>query len=147
MTKSIVHDDNELWLEIPNTDGQYMVSNKGRIKSVYVYRACHGNIIKIVRERIMKPFDNGNGYLVFGMRQDGRRQNFYVHRLVANAFLEKLDGKDYINHKDYDRSNNSCDNLEWCTQKENVMYSAERMSISAKKRWRRRNEKGQYCSK
>lgn len=47
--------------------------------------------------------------------------------MVAEAFLSKEDGKKFVNHKDYDKHNNSVQNLEWCTQKYNVEYSREMM--------------------
>ena len=80
-----------------------------------------------MKARELHPFDNGNGYKVVGLNRDGKVKNHYVHRLVAAAFLEKPDGKDYINHKDYNRGNNHVSNLEWTTAKENTNYSAHKM--------------------
>lgn len=50
-----------------------------------------------------------------------------MHRLVAEAFVPKRIGCEVINHIDYDTSNNRADNLEWCTQIENVRHSLEHM--------------------
>lgn len=75
----------------------------------------------------MKQRDNGNGYLIVGLNCGGNRKNHYVHRLVAIAFLERDEGKDFVNHKDYNTHNNSADNLEWCTQKQNAEHSVVHM--------------------
>ena len=75
----------------------------------------------------MKPFDNGHGYLMVSLTKNGIRKNFYVHRLVAAAFLEPISGMAEVNHIDHDRKNNCANNLEWSNRKENVRYSADLM--------------------
>lgn len=75
----------------------------------------------------MKPFDNGNGYLIVALKKDGTRKNMYVHRIVAEAFIKKGNSGEVVNHKDYDKTNNRVDNLEWVTQKDNVRHSKSHM--------------------
>ncbi len=115
----------EIWKNIDGYDGRYQVSNYGRIKSLYVWDVNKRDFVPA--EKIMTPTDNGNGYLIVSLRKNRLRKNYYVHRLVASVFIAKRDGCDYINHIDHNKKNNNADNLEWCTQKENVGYSADRM--------------------
>lgn len=96
----------EVWKDIPKSKSQ--VSNKGRICSPF---------------RMMKPCTNKQGYMRVTLTyNDGRKKSEYVHRLVALAFIENLDNCTQVNHKDEDKNNNSCDNLEWCTNDYNRHY-------------------------
>ena len=112
----------EIWKEIPGYEDVYEVSNYGRVKS----KDCEINIgrghTRTLKGRILKPFDNGSGYLLVGLRKDKCRKNFLVHRLVATCFLENPDGKLEVNHIDENKGNNFYHNLEWVTRRENVNY-------------------------
>ena len=66
-----------------------------------------------------------DGYKTVGLYADGKCKRFKVHRLVANAFLEGVSGKDCVNHKDGNKWNNSVDNLEWCTRSENSLHASK----------------------
>lgn len=115
----------EIWKNIPNYEGLYQVSNYGNIKSLTRWDV---NLREFVpSEKIITPTDNGNGYLIISLRKNRIRKNFYVHRLVAENFIENPNNKKYVNHLDYNRKNNNYLNLEWCTQKENVLYSINNM--------------------
>ncbi|MGL4801876.1 MAG: HNH endonuclease signature motif containing protein [Cetobacterium sp.] len=66
-----------------------------------------------------------NGYMRVYMRNtvNFKRYDRYIHRLVAEYFIKKPEGKNVVNHKDCDRSNNHVNNLEWVTTKENIEYA------------------------
>ena len=113
----------EIWKPISGYDGLYEISNRGRVKSLFFKNGT--TFIK--RDKILTPTDNGNGYLIVPLTKDGVKKNYYVHRLVANAFVQNPKGKRVVNHKDFNKMNNNSENLEWCTQKENVRYSARNM--------------------
>lgn len=113
----------EIWKPVVGYEDRYMVSNIGNVKSLYTRHGNHGEVITHYAEKPMRKTDNGHGYLVVSLRNGGERKNHYVHRLVALAFLEREDGKNYINHKNYNTADNKAENLEWCTQRENVAYS------------------------
>lgn len=68
-----------------------------------------------------------NGYLRVYLRhnESNKRIDKYIHRLVAEYFVENRDNKRIVNHKDSNRQNNHYTNLEWCTQKENLQHGME----------------------
>lgn len=63
------------------------------------------------------------GYLRVDLYKYGKKKSFYTHRLVANAFLPKVEFKDQVNHKNGVKTNNYVDNLEWCNNSENMKHS------------------------
>lgn len=74
--------------------------------------------------RVLKTVHNRGGYLSLSYAVSKNRKVFQqVHRLVADAFIAKIDGKYFVNHKDGDKRNNSVDNLEWCTSSENSQHA------------------------
>ena len=84
----------EIW-RTPIYDGEiyegYKVSNLGRIKSL--------NYRNTGRAELMKPFDNGRGYLLIELSKNGNPKTCKVHRLVGQTFLPNPEGKPCINHK------------------------------------------------
>lgn len=73
--------------------------------------------------------DNGKGYLSAflysyrGPSGEKRSQRAYVHRLVATYYLENPKNLPQVNHKDYDKSNNHVENLEWSSRPDNIDHS------------------------
>lgn len=116
--------DNEIWEDIPGYGGRYQVSNLGRVKTRKSWDVNMRTFVDTDKE--MTPFSNGR-YLVVCLRSDRKRKNHYVHRLVATAFVDNPKSEKCVNHIDYNPMNNRADNLEWCSQRENVLYSAHRM--------------------
>jgi hypothetical protein len=111
----------EVWKPIEGYDGFYEVSNLGRVRS-YMPPA---NVKYARRDTplIMTPQRNDHGYMVIALIKNRTRKVFRIHRLVASAFIEKVDGKYYVNHIDGDKTNNNVDNLEWCTRSENMVHA------------------------
>lgn len=107
------------WRNIPGYEGLYQVSDCGQVKSCERVRKNKGNNFANIKERILKPVLNTDGYHRVGLCKDGKRKNFSVHRLVALAFLE---GDNYltINHIDECKTNNHASNLEYLTRGDNV---------------------------
>lgn len=120
---------NETWKPVPGYELSYQVSSLGRVRSLTrtrIVKNCHGGTsYRTDRGRIMKDHSVGiGGYRYVSLRNDGKkRKNFFVHRLVADAFCERRSGCEYVDHIDYDRRNNRADNLRWVTAKENVAHS------------------------
>lgn len=121
--------EQEIFKDISGYEGLYQISNKGTVKSI----SFRNNQTTFYREKIMNPFDNGRGYLVITLNRCGKKKNFYIHRLVAEAFIQHGIDENVVNHKDHNTHNNDVANLEWCTQKENVLYSAHRMKCEKSK--------------
>lgn len=101
----------EIWKEIINYENKYWVSNLGRIKSNY----SGGKIISFQK--------NEDGYFKVSLYKKGKTKSFLVHRLVALHFIPNPRGVNTINHIDGNKENNCVDNLEWCTQKENMIHA------------------------
>lgn len=91
---------------------EYEVSNTGFVRNKKT-------------EKILKLCDNGKGYksLCFGRAYAGNNTRRYIHRLVAESFVPKMDGKNHVNHKDGDKSNNYVSNLEWVDHAENIKHA------------------------
>ena len=113
--------EEEIWKPIKGYEGVYEISNLGRVRSIgrYVQAKIKGTkCITFKGGRILSPGDNGKGYLFVHLMN----KRFYVHRLVCEAFIEKRDGANQVNHKDGIKSNNRANNLEWCTHSENMLH-------------------------
>ena len=121
--KNIMQKNKEIWKDIYGYEGLYQVSNSGRVRSLNkLIDDYRGKEVRLIKGKVLKPFDR-NGYYVISLTKNKQRHNYSVHRLVAQAFIKNIDNKPYINHLDYDKHNNCVDNLEWCTQKENINWS------------------------
>lgn len=109
----------EIWKDIPGYEGYYQVSNLGRVKSLprgkqWPYRQTHNNI--------RKPRMTSRGYYRVNLSKWNEVKSYFVHRLVAMAFIPNPDNLPIINHKDENPQNNHVDNLEWCTYRYNANY-------------------------
>jgi hypothetical protein len=74
-------------------------------------------------KRVCKQYKDKDGYLRVWVKENGKRKFVPVHRLVAFAFLERILGKEQVNHISGNKSNNYYANLEWCTNLENERHS------------------------
>ena len=116
----------ETWKEIPGYEGIYEVSNEGRVRSSKnktTHSVLHGE--RKWKQRIFKLKTDKNGYKRVSLWKNKMVKDFLVHRLVAMAFIEKVEGKELINHKDGIPWNNKVSNLEWCTSKENNDHAVQ----------------------
>ena len=66
--------------------------------------------------------NNTDDYFRVILRKDGVNHSKLVHRLVAEAFIPNSDNKPQINHKNGVKQDNRVENLEWCTNSENVIH-------------------------
>lgn len=106
---------NEIWKDIENYEGSYLVSNCGRIKSLK-----NGETRK---DKILKFIKNKCGYLYVNLYKNNKYKSKTIHRLVAQAFIPNLNNLPQINHIDGNKENNNISNLEWCTRSENIKHA------------------------
>ena len=76
-------------------------------------------------ELSQRPNHDGYATVTLGSKKKGRRRVF-VHRLVAELFLENPNNYSDVDHLDSNRMNPSVDNLEWVTHQENIRRAYER---------------------
>ena len=100
----------ENWKTIENVTN-YEVSDLGQIRNTKTNYILKGRLSK-------------SGYLQVSLtdKETKKKKNYYIHRLVAIYFLENLDNKREVNHKDGNKLNNNVDNLEWVTPSENQKH-------------------------
>lgn len=117
----------EIWKDIPNFEGIYEASTKGKIRTKEgkkTFTKRHG--VRIWKSRILKP-RGGNiktGNRVF-LWKDGKSYGFLTARLIAITFLGLPQNNETVNHKDGNRKNNEIDNLEWLSLAENIRHGHE----------------------
>ncbi len=111
----------EQWLPILGHEGKYEISSFGRVKSLMRAIPC-GIRKRIIGEKIMAQSDHWSGYKCVWLRSPGSHKKSFVHRLVAQAFIPNPAGKDIVNHKNENKSDNTVANLEWMNNQENLAY-------------------------
>lgn len=82
-----------------------------------------GKIYSIRYKKIMEHKKSPCGYLSIKLCNNKLMKDYYIHRLVATAYIENPLNKKWVNHKDGNKSNNNVDNLEWVTHSENMIHA------------------------
>jgi hypothetical protein len=107
----------EEWKYIENYPN-YLVSNLGNIKNT--------------RNKILKPHNNGNGYLQVCLYLNNKPKYIYIHRLVCKHFLENYDNELEIDHIDINPSNNNINNLRQATRSQNCLNKKKKEGTYSK---------------
>ena len=111
---------NEVWVDIPNYEGLYQVSNLGRVKSMA--RLLNRGRGQYLRPPIvLKAPINGHGYHQVALYdKEGKGRIFGVHQLVAVCFIDNPKDYNDIDHINTTKTDNRVENLRWCTRKMNM---------------------------
>lgn len=128
----------EIWKNIEGFNGDYEVSNLGRIKS-----------LKGDKEKILtNEYYTHDGYRMVTLSLKGKWKPYRVHRLVAKAFIPNPNNYPQVNHINEDKTDNRADNLEWCTAKYNILFSnnIEKMNKKTRKRVVQTDNKGNFIA-
>lgn len=126
-----------MWKDIDGYDGEYQISNLGRVKS-FKYNKSKGMILKLC--------EINSGYLLVDLMKNGVRERKLIHRLVAKAFVHNDDkeNKIVVNHIDGNKRNNTCTNLEWTTYSENSIHAFSTGLTDSQKWSKRVNQYDQF---
>lgn len=98
-----------MWRAIDGYENIYEISDSGEVR-------------RIDTGYILKGHINPDGYHRVTLTVSGKSKIFLLHRLIAIAFIPNPYGYPCVNHKDENKSNNSINNLEWCTYRYNLNF-------------------------
>ena len=117
-------DDIEVWKDVDEFDGVYQISNFGRLKSVE-RTVKHPKGECVIKGKFLSEVVNKKGYIEYQITYNSKHYGRKAHRLVANAFIPNPQNLPQVNHIDGDKTNNKASNLEWCTNRHNVIHAYE----------------------
>jgi hypothetical protein len=100
----------EIWKDIKSYEGLYEVSNRGRVKS-----------LKWTKDKILKPKISNAGYCLIPLWKNGKSKTFPIHRLVYQSFIGELIKGLVVDHISGDRIQNSVENLQQISYRENTV--------------------------
>lgn len=114
----------EIWKDIKNYEGYYQVSNTGKIRSLdrYIISKLKNTDKVKIKGKTLKLVIRGSYYSI-QLFKNGKYNQRPIHRIVAETFIANVQNKPQINHIDGNKLNNYIDNLEWCTQSENMKHA------------------------
>lgn len=115
--------------DIDGYEGLYQISNKGNVKILDRVRLDG----KKYKGKMMKQHITRNYYSVKLTSHEGEHKQYVVNRLVESAFIDNPENKPFVNHIDGNKLNNCLDNLEWCTQSENVRHAHDNGLVNVSK--------------
>lgn len=124
-----------VWKDVVGYEDIYEVSNTGLVRShknKITYTERHG--VRHWKPRILKDKTPNGRDVRVSLWKNGKSKDYLVHRLVAEAFIPKVEGKTCINHIDGNPKNNRVSNLEWCNHNENNNHAFDNDLIKTGKK-------------
>jgi len=122
---------------------EIIVSSNGEIKSKDKNNIRKNGKIDNRKGKLIKPSLDKDGYLRVTFSNNGDRKSYYVHRLIAMAFLDSYSDQLQVNHKNGIKTDNNYKNLEMVTNKENILHSI----LLGLKPKLKRDKLGRFCGK
>lgn len=114
--------EQEVWRPVVGFEARYSVSNTGKVMRTTdsLYRKS-GSLCSLTYTKKDREY---TGYFVVRLWKPCEKRNYTarVHRIVAEAFIGDIDGKE-INHKNGNGADNRVENLEIVTTKENAIHA------------------------
>jgi hypothetical protein len=104
-------------------ENEYLISSTGEVKSIAKTHLKGGKKCRVPERTISTRIDKFTGYPSVKLVKNGKSCTHHIHRLLAEAFLPRIAGKDIVNHINGDKLDHSLDNLEWCTYSENMKHA------------------------
>lgn len=83
-----------------------------------------GNVYSKISQRQIAILLNPHGYNRIALTKNTKTRKFYIHRLVAIAYIPNPENYEFVNHKDSNKHNNTVENLEWCSGSMNMKHNA-----------------------
>lgn len=117
--------------DVEGFEGKYGITEDGQVWR-YPHVFFMSSVKVFCEGKWLKPTKTNLGYLRITIGE----KLVFVHRLVAGAYVPKLEGKNCVNHMDGIKTNNHYSNLEWCTVEENLKH-AHRTGLIPYKKGRR----------
>ena len=127
----------EIWKPVDGFEGYYEISNLGNLRSVdkYIRWGRNKGRIRYFPSKILSPSINNSGYKIHTLSKPGSKPVCKtIHRMVATTFIPNPHNLSDVNHIDENKNNNSVDNLEWVSHKENMIHSKSKISKALKGR-------------
>lgn len=113
----------EIWKDIPGYEGRYEVSSLGRVRSLRQANS-HGGGTKIRNIPLLRKIQvNTSGYLDLALQKNKKQYTVSIHRLIAMAFIPNPQRLPEVNHIDGNKFNNSIENLEWVSSRNNQLHA------------------------
>jgi hypothetical protein len=113
----------EHWKTVEGYESQYQVSNYGRVRSLPRKIKSSYEASRQIPGRVLKPRNNGYGYLHVCFSNKGTTKHKYIHRLVAGNFVPNPHQYLEVNHLDGDKTNNVRENLAWVSRSLNETHA------------------------